>query len=209
MTTHNDPHPWPFVRPNEKNLSLVIENEAADNGFGELFVHEMYDSTIIHSMALTNKQKEVLLKVVHLLTTNKISYQVTGGTAAIMWGVERETEDLDFDVAERDMKRAGELFREWIVEGYHHYQGDDLELWLIIAGVDGVQVEFGQAEGAKILGIGNNTWTQLPNTISNTTTMVVDGVPIRVQSKKDLIEYKKILGREVDKVDVAALRLFE
>jgi hypothetical protein len=159
-------------------------------------------------MALTDLQNNVLCFVVNELDKEKISYQVSGGTAAILHGVNRETSDIDIDIHQADFPQVERLFREYVTHDYHKYFDEkdmDFDIWMMNLNIDGVEVEFGQAEEAKILGIGNTVWTPLPITIQNAEIIRVGEVEVRVQSKRDLIEYKKILGRDVDKVDVADL----
>lgn len=156
-------------------------------------------------MALSTKQLEILRKITRLLEENVICYQVTGGTAAILWGVDRDTQDLDFDVSKKDIAKIREIFGKYITTDYHQYIGADFDLWLVICEIEGVPVEFGQSEGAMILGIGNKVWTPLPDTIKNARIVEIDGDEVRLQATGDLIQYKEILGRDVDILDVKQL----
>ena len=161
-----------------------------------------------NKIGLSSKQKEVLLYVTQKLNRLNIDYQVSGGTAAILYGVSRETEDIDIDLHKFDIPKVVELFKEYVSEEYHHYSGtdgSDFDLWLLNLEISSVPVEFGQAEGAKIRASGSERWLDLPDTIGQATTIAVENHPIRIQRIDDLIQYKKILGRDVDKFDVAEL----
>ena len=64
---------------------------------------------------LSSDQKRALRYIVSLLQGNNISFQITGGLAAVLYGARRPVYDIDIDVCENDIPKIREIFLKDIV----------------------------------------------------------------------------------------------
>lgn len=65
-----------------------------------------------------------------------------------------------------------------------------------------VKVEVGNAEGARIFDAGSGQWVALHIDFAQTCYAEVLGVEVPLMKVEDLIRYKKILDRPVDREDI-------
>lgn len=149
----------------------------------------------------TDLQKQVFKKVISILKENHITFQVTGGLAAIVYGAKRSLYDIDIDIAKKDIQKIKELFSDYITEDLHHLQNGKFDIYVMTLKIDGVEIDISQAEenyiideeGKKIGGDAD---------ISNARIMEIDGIEVPVEDKDELISYKRILGRDTDLIDI-------
>lgn len=95
---------------------------------------------------LTEIQKKVLKYVILILKENNIQFQITGGLAVIIYGGKRPLFDIDIDILKKDFPKIKESFKGYILEDYHHNLGKHFDNWTMVLKVDGVLVDFSQAE---------------------------------------------------------------
>ena len=150
---------------------------------------------------LSNNQKEVLKKVIKVFKENEIQFQVSGGLAAIIYGAKRPLYDIDIEVYKKDILKTRELFQNDISEDLYHLQDENFDLWLLTLKIDGVPVDISQADECYF-GDGKSEKIRSDADLSKAQFMNFDGIGIPVTSKAELIEYKKVLARETDLVDI-------
>lgn len=150
---------------------------------------------------LTELQKKVLKKLVGILNDNKISFLVSGGLAAIAYGAKRPLYDIDIDVAPNDIPRTKDLFREYVVEDFHHLQDDILDIWLMTLNIDGVTVDITQTEECYYKGKDGRK-IRIDTDLSNAEIRQVEGIEVPIENKQELIRYKSIIARDTDLIDI-------
>lgn len=150
---------------------------------------------------LTRKQRQVLKFVVGILQANQIPFQITGGLAAIAYGSRRPLDDIDLDVYQKDIPKVKELFKDWLVEDFHHLQDYNLDLWLMTLSINGVGVDICQAEHSYYVGKDGRK-IRLDADLSRVKTVKIDGIEFPVEDKQELIAYKKILATRTDLEDI-------
>ncbi len=150
---------------------------------------------------ITEAKKKVLKFLVDTLNKNKIDFQVSGGLGAIAYGATRELLDIDIEIYKKDCLTARELLKDFIMNDFHRCEDDGFELWMMRLNIDGVQVDINQVEEDYIRDREGNK-KLLPENLENTELKNVDGIEFPVQNKRNLIEYKKMLGRDTDLTDV-------
>jgi len=150
---------------------------------------------------LSTNQLDALKRVVQVFKENKIQFQISGGLAAIIYGAERPLYDIDIEVYKKDILKIRELFQKNISKDFYHLQDENFDLWLLTLDVNGVPVDISQADECY-LGDGKNNKVSADADLSKAQMMNFDGVEIPVADKKELIEYKKILARDTDLIDI-------
>ena len=136
--------------------------------------------------------------ILGIIRANNIDYQITGGLAAFWYGSKRELYDIDLEVSDTDVYKIYEICKDYVIYGPDRYTDEYFDLLLMtlkyrdqlidVCGVDNMSIR------------GKRQLVDLRSAVS-----IGD---YRVVGLGDLITYKKLLGREVDLIDVGYLEQF-
>lgn len=140
-----------------------------------------------------------------LLTEQKIPFLVCGGLAAIGYGSTRPLNDIDLFVPGVHFQAVVAAASQYISKPAKHYVGEGWDLEYVQFIYQGTKVEVGNAEGASIFNAATEQWVPLPVDFSHARSVVVLGIDVPLMSAEDLISYKKILDRQVDREDIEAI----
>lgn len=160
------------------------------------------------------KQDEVtqhlaLKWITQVATKHKLSYQIVGGLAAMAHGGSRPLHDIDLYMPFGDSNWPNflseiETYVTWgpasVVEGAW-------DLTYIKINYNGQKIEIGDCENLKIRDCQTGTWINQRIDFESSISRTILGCKIDVMPLSDLIAYKKLLGRDVDKQDVQELTL--
>ena len=138
---------------------------------------------------------EALDWILSILRKNNIDYQITGGLAANLYGSTRELYDIDLEVSDYDVYRLGEICSEYIVYGPERYVDEHFDLLLMTLKYRNQLID--------VCGIDKMSIKGFRQTIDLNNAVDIGGY--RVVGLGDLIAYKKLLGREVDLIDIGFL----
>lgn len=142
---------------------------------------------------------------VELLRKLNVPFQITGGLAARVYGCPRQLYDIDFSIPEEDFPVVEASVRPYVIWGPAHYQDDHWELLLMTVRYAEQEIDFGGAFQTRIFDPRKGVWVPFAENFSTAERRIVFGVEVPVICKEDLIAYKRILNRDVDREDVAAL----
>jgi hypothetical protein len=152
---------------------------------------------------MTKNQKDVLSFLVQTLNGENITFQVSGGLAAIAHGATRPLYDIDLEIHKEDVETVRRLFKDYITEDWNNdLEGDDdqFDIWMMKLEIKGVPIDINQVEDVYLISkTGERT---LQPSAMDTEPKVVEGMTIPVLRKEPLIAYKKILGRDTDLIDI-------
>jgi hypothetical protein len=141
-------------------------------------------------------QFAVLCRLVHLLESHSITYQVTGGLAGNIHGSEWPLQDIDIDVAAVDMSRLAELLAPHVTEPLGPYVDAEFDVHLVQLEISGVSIEVSQAEeGYGITAAGRQP---MPTDLRRRSKTNLWGLELYVQPLEDIILYKSLIGRSAD-----------
>ena len=140
--------------------------------------------------------------IVRLLRANNIPFQITGGLAARSYGSTRPLADIDIDVAEKDIPKIAKLAQDKIIFGPKHFHNKNWDLELMTLKYKGQEIDIGGAMNTKIFHHRTKCWVRIPSVIQKAKLGYLYGMRVPIVRKKELIEYKTILGRIVDRDDV-------
>jgi|APGre2960657373_1045057.scaffolds.fasta_scaffold02360_8 hypothetical protein len=133
--------------------------------------------------------------IVGVLNRFGIDYQITGGLAAFWYGSKREIYDIDLEVSDSDVYRLSEICREHIIYGPERYVDEHFDLLLMTLKYRDQLID--------VCGIDNMSIRGLRQMVDLRSAVNIGGY--RVVGLGDLIAYKKLLGREVDLIDIGFL----
>jgi hypothetical protein len=74
---------------------------------------------------------EALRWVVDILKNNNVSFQLTGGFAAKLYGSTRELADIDIDIEENGFEKIFDEVKDYIIYGPKQYKDDNWDLMLM------------------------------------------------------------------------------
>jgi len=137
--------------------------------------------------------------------SKQVEFQIVGGLAATIHGGSREVADIDLYIQKSDVERILPQLSCYISRPLTHYiEGSwDLEYLQLI--YKSQKIEIGLFPGTKIKSSKNGLWYELQTDFSKSVLKSYWGVEVPVISISSLIAYKRILGREVDLIDIQEL----
>ncbi|EGQ7873386.1 MazG-related protein [Vibrio parahaemolyticus] len=154
---------------------------------------------------MSEKVKVALNWLKGVLDSESIEYQIVGGLAATIYGGSREIADIDLYIHNSDANKILARVAPYISKPLTHYSeyGWDLEYFQLV--YRNQKIEIGLAQNTKIQSSVDGSWHQLEVDFSKSVVKSYQGIELRVIPVHQLVEYKRILGREVDLIDIQQL----
>ncbi|CAH1563333.1 MULTISPECIES: hypothetical protein [Vibrio] len=140
-----------------------------------------------------------------ILDSNQITYQIVGGFAAHLHGGSRPIADIDLYIQKQDSEKLLPHIAPYISKPLKHYQeeGWDLEYLQLIYGQQ--KIEIGLSPGTRIFSSKNKEWATLEIDYAANVICDFNGMKLSVIDITRLIDYKRVLSREVDLIDIREL----
>ena len=145
-----------------------------------------------------------LLWAVASLERLGVPYQLVGGAAAVLYGVDRPVHDVDFYVPPTHLVTIAAAHPRRVLRPPSHHRDDHWDLTFLALEHAGIRLEIAGADAAYRDG-STGGWHDAAIDFAAATPIRVRGTTVRVMPVGRLCEYKRRLGRPVDCTDVAAL----
>lgn len=129
-------------------------------------------------------------------------FQVVGGLAARAYGASRPLVDLDFYVSSArytDVIRAAGARCIW---GPRAHRGEHWDLTFAKLRHKGVPIELGDPADARYFDRVRDEWVEQAVDFARSEIRELLGIPVSVMPREQLIEYKRGLDRDVDRLDL-------
>ncbi|PSW16661.1 MazG-related protein [Photobacterium rosenbergii] len=154
---------------------------------------------------MSEKVQNALVWVKDIFDSQKVQYQIVGGLAATIHGGSREVADIDLYIRKADANKILPQVKSYISKPLTHYvEGSwDLEYFQLI--YKGQKIEIGLSPGTRIRATGKGNWVELKTDFSQSVVGTYQGVEVPTIPVAELISYKRVLGREVDLIDIEEL----
>ncbi len=149
--------------------------------------------------------KAALIWITDILTKHQIPFQITGGLAAIAYGAFRPLEDIDIDIPDDKFNLLEGEVRNYIVYGPTRFKSEKWDLLLMTLNYQGQDIDLSGADQTSIFDDKTNQWIKVIEDLPNATIKTVFELQLPVIPYEKLINYKKILSREVDLIDIQQL----
>ncbi len=144
--------------------------------------------------------------IADLLDGERISYLVVGGLAARAHGATRPLADIDLYVPNDALQRVASLVSDHVTRAPARHVGDQWDIVFMQLEFAGQKIELGGGDDVRITPPGTGEWVEQHVDLQSGVWLDVGGgVEMRVMARHDLIAYKRILDRDVDREDVEAL----
>ncbi|EGQ7810961.1 MazG-related protein [Vibrio parahaemolyticus] len=156
---------------------------------------------------MSDKVKVALKWLKDLLEAEGVDYQIVGGLAATIHGGSREIADIDLYIRNSDANKVLARVSKFISKPLTHYTeyGWDLEYFQLV--YQNQKIEIGLSQNMKIQSALDGSWHELKIYFSESVVKLYQGIELPVIPVHRLVEYKRILGREVDLIDIQELTL--
>ena len=149
--------------------------------------------------------KKAFCWIIDILDRHSITYRISGGLAAQVYGVDRELVDIDIEIPDSAIYKIIDDVRSYIIFGPGRYKDTYWDLELLTLTYAEQDIDICGFE-AKIYNQNTNQWEYCSSSINKTIEQkLIFGKIVPVESIDSLIVYKKKLGREVDREDVRQL----
>lgn len=145
--------------------------------------------------------KEAFIWITSILRNKNIPFQVTGGLAARIYGSPRELADIDFEIPN---DRFPEI-KDYLVFGPTQYKDESFDIFLATLRYKEQEIDLTGSNGEKSFNQEKREWKEENIDLSKAVPKEVFGISVPVVPAKDLLDYKKWISRDVDRVDVEAL----
>ena len=143
--------------------------------------------------------------IINILKKHGIEYKISGGFAALAYGVDRELADIDIEMADTDILKVAEDAKSYIIFGPARYKDEKWDLQLMTLNYEGQEIDIASTN-AKIFNQATRQWEEIPSDLKNYELKEAFGMNVPVETLDSLITYKLKLAREVDVEDVRQLQ---
>lgn len=142
---------------------------------------------------------------VDVLRALEIPFQISGGLAAQAYGSRRELYDIDISIPEDAFPKLFCEVQQFVVSGPSLYKDEEWQLLLMTVNYQGQEIDFGGAYEGRFYDRNKSSWIGISEDLSTAEIRTVFGIQVPVICKQDLIAYKRLLDRDVDREDIAAI----
>lgn len=140
-----------------------------------------------------------------LLDDGGFGWVVVGGLAARTYGSARPLADIDIDVPRAALIFVAERAREFITFGPQRYQDSDFDIELLSLRWGEQDIDLTAAEDIRLFERGAGVWREVPTDMKAFETYPIFGRSAPVMSRELLVQYKRMIDRPVDRVDIEAI----
>jgi len=146
-----------------------------------------------------------LIWIVEELELRDIPFALVGGVAANAYGTTRPLNDIDIDVPEEFLPVLARELGPFKTFGPERSISDCFDCQLLGFSYKGQEIEIGGAENLLIKDTSSKKWVSWPTDLSKVEKRTILGLNVPVMARKQLIEYKRLAGRDTDLMDVSEL----
>lgn len=134
-----------------------------------------------------------------------VPFQVAGGLAAIAHGASRPLNDIDIYVPEGSLSRIRAELADHQGHGPERYRDEQWDCYFMEVHYAGEEIELAEAGRTRYRSDSDAPWHEAGVDFGDPARRVAFDVEIPVMPLEQLVEYKRRIGREVDREDVAEL----
>lgn len=156
-------------------------------------------------MKQKRQTKEALRFILDLFATNQVSYRISGGLAAKIYGSDRALADIAVELSNNDIILLLPFISEYLTYGPQRYQDDEWNLFLATLSYKGQLIDLCGTDEQYIYNKSTLQWEQERIDLSIFEEKVVFDILVRVTPKAELLSYKSKIAREVDFADINAI----
>lgn len=146
--------------------------------------------------------KAALKWITDIFKEHNINFIISGGLAAKVYGSTRELADIDVGIDKDYFSEIMPEIKEYIISGPKIYKDEEWDLLLVILNYKGQEIDVCVVDTLKFFNRKEQKWEDMKHVFSDTVVKEIYGMQLPIISKRNLIDYKSKLAREVDLIDV-------
>lgn len=154
---------------------------------------------------MSTKVVAALAWIKQILEAHQVPYQIVGGLAATIHGGQRPVADIDMYMPPQAADKIMPAINAYISKPLKHYREGqwDLEYCQLIYKQQ--KIEIGLSPGTKIYNPAEQVWLNVKTDYQQSVQGKYQNIEVPTIPVQQLIAYKKLLGREVDLIDITEL----
>jgi len=154
---------------------------------------------------MENRASEKAFKwIVGILENHNLPFQITGGLAARAYGSRRPLNDIDIDISDDGFYQILPDVRGYVIFGPERFVDEHFDLLLMTLRYAGQEIDISGGDTIRIPD-GEGYWHDAPTDFSKLGIKDIFGISVPVMVKEEVLKYKKLLDRPVDREDIQAL----
>jgi hypothetical protein len=157
---------------------------------------------------MENKLLKALYWIIGILNKHSIEYNISGGFSAHLYGSNRQINDIDIDISENDFEKIYNDVNSFIILGPEDYKDERWDLKLMTLNYFGQEIDISGAFNQKIFDDVSQKWIHSPANFSKSRKITFEGIELHVIDPNDLVNYKKLLSGDHQKIDIKAVQEF-
>jgi hypothetical protein len=143
--------------------------------------------------------------ITDILDAGGFPWIVVGGLAATVYGSPRALADIDIDTPRAALDYVAQRARACIIFGPARYRDEEFDIELLSLRWGAQDIDLTAAEDIRLFDRRAGEWRNVPTDLTAFETHLVLGRHAAVLPRIALIDYKRIIDRAVDRIDVEAL----
>jgi hypothetical protein len=152
---------------------------------------------------------EALSWIVSLLNRYSIPYQICGGTAAKAYGATRPLVDIDIYASLQNSPHFQIFMREvklYLIREFTPVLTDSWDILYLVLNYQEMQIEIAESTAnPRFYNHRDGRWVDQSIDFAASTLIPLYGIEVAVMPKDELLAYKAMLAREVDRLDIEQL----
>jgi hypothetical protein len=145
---------------------------------------------------------EALIWIKAILDDEGVPYQIVGGLAARIYGATRPLIDIDMYIPRGHAEVILPRVKEYISKPFKHYTEDVWDIEYFQLKYNGQKIEIAVSPGARFFDKKKSEWVDQTIDFSKSQIGEFEKIQIPVMPRDELVAYKRLLGREVDRADI-------
>lgn len=153
----------------------------------------------------TENTEEAFCWIIGILKSHNVPFQITGGLAAKIYGSSRPLNDIDIDVPDDRFSDIVSDVKPHIVYGPLQFSNERWDELRMVLNYKGQEIDISGGCNLRICDAITGQWQSCQTDFSNYEEHEIYGIKVPVIPRQYLVEYKRILVGEHQKVDIKAI----
>lgn len=152
-----------------------------------------------------NNPKAALIWITDILKKHRVPFQISGCLAAIAYGANRSLADIDIDIPENQFDHIIKDVKSYITFGPARFKNEKWDLMLMTLNYEGQEIDLSGINNTSIFNEKTKAWIKLSDDLTKASQQNIFDMYYPTIPLDDLMNYKKILAREVDLIDIVQI----
>ena len=144
--------------------------------------------------------------IMSILKKNKIPFRISGGFAAKIYGSKRTLADIDIEINEKNFDKILPYVNKYLLWGPKRYKDNVFNTYGMSMKYSGQVIDISGTDTEILFDKRKKKWIKSRINLSDVSKREVYGIIVPIIRKSHLIAYKKKILRDVDLIDIEAIK---